>query len=206
MEHGRGSDEAQAGKDVIPPRGLFKWACNMVQGATDRSKTLVRRVLEVASTDTSDIASDAEFVKSTHGRETWSQVTCGATQYDDRILEGLEKPIWRQTYLTTGQLIESKAVDLTNLSEPDMFEPSDIKTTVWYGQLTTKPKPKLQRNLLKGIRSVAAVFLLEAMVLMSAGAQWSGSWTQRMYGTGQADVWEVFGGHGVVTETAWSLG
>ena len=206
LEHGRGSDEAQAGKDVIPPRGLFKWACNMVQGATDRSKTLVRRVLEVASTDTSDIASDAEFVKSTHGRETWSQVTCGATQYDDSILEGLEKPIWRQTYLTTGQLIESKAVDLTNLSEPDMFEPSDIKTTVWYGQLTTKPKPKLQRNLLKGIRSVAAVFLLEAMVLMSAGAQWSGSWTQRMYGTGQADVWEVFGGHGVVTETAWSLG
>ena len=107
--------------------------------------------------------------------------------------------------MTTGQLIESKAVDPTKLSEPDMFEPADIKTTVWYGQLTTKPKPKLQRNLLKGIRSVAAVFLLEAMVLMSAGAQWSGSWTQRMYGTGQADVWEVFG-RDSLTNISWKQG
>ena len=57
-----------------------------------------------------------------------------------------------------------------------------------------------------GIRSAAAIFLLEAVVLMSASAQWSGSWTQRHYGTGQADIWEVFAPEHVVTTVAWRQG
>ena len=40
-----------------------------------------------------DIANDVEFAKCTNGRETRSQATCGATQYDDSILERLGNPI-----------------------------------------------------------------------------------------------------------------
>ena len=50
------------------------------------------------------------------------------------------------------------------------------------------------------------VFLLEAMVLLAAGAEWSGSWTQRFYGSGTADIWEVYGTHGNITELAWKQG
>ena len=60
--------------------------------------------------------------------------------------------------------------------------------------------------MMKGIRTVAATFLLEAMVLLAAGATWQGSWSQRMYGTGIADVWELFGTHTNVTKEAWDQG
>ena len=58
----------------------------------------------------------------------------------------------------------------------------------------------------KGIRKAACVLLLEAMVLLSAGTQWAGAWTQRMYGTGSADVWEVGAAHTRVSELAWKQG
>ena len=86
----------------------------MVQGASDRSETLVQRVLEATPEDNWDIASDAELARCTHGRETLFQVTCGATRYDDSILEGLDNPMWRQTSLISDdQMLEFKAVDLT---------------------------------------------------------------------------------------------
>ena len=51
-----------------------------------------------------------------------------------------------------------------------------------------------------------AVFLLEATCLLSAGAQWTGAWTQRIYGTGTADVWEVFGTNRGLSEVSWRQG
>ncbi|MDP7647751.1 MAG: hypothetical protein QGH82_06770, partial [Candidatus Woesearchaeota archaeon] len=68
-----------------------------------------------------------------------------------------------------------------------------------------KKVSKTKRNLLKGVQTTAAVLLLEAMVLMSATTRWSGSWTQRLYGTGQADVWEVFG-QDHLTNVSWKQG
>ena len=92
----------------------------------------------------------------------------------------------------TGELIESTPWPPPQATKsPDGTR--DIKTIVWYGQLQKRTQPKVKRNLLKGIQMATAVFLLESSVLMGATAAWSGGWTQRMYGTGQADVWEVFG-------------
>ena len=83
--------------------------------------------------------------------------------------------------------------------------PRDVKTKVWYGRLQQRTQPKVKRNLFKGIQMATAVFLLEAMVLMSATAAWSGGWTQRMYGTGQADVWEAFGRDNLA-DISWKQG
>ena len=105
--------------------------------------------------------------------------------------------------------MESRSVcneDLKQTSIPD--GPCDVKTTVWYGKVdrSSRKKPKTKSLVLNGIRSAAAIFLLEAVVLMSASAQWSGAWTQRHYGTGQADIWEVFAAEPVVTKVAWRQG
>ena len=58
--------------------------------------------------------------------------------------------------------------------------------------------------------------LLESMVLLAAGTQWGGSWTQRLYGTGNADLWEIMGNSEdatkyysntpIITNTAWKQG
>jgi hypothetical protein len=86
-------------------------------------------------------------------------------------------------------------------------EKTDITTKVWYGEAEPPSKdPKLRRNLRKGIQTAAAILLLEAVTFMNCASQWSGHWTQRYYGTGQADLWEVCGTHGKVTETAWLQG
>ena len=157
----RGSGEAETSKEVKP--SLFRWAVNVVNGATDRSKTLVSRVLSVGSSN-KDIATESEFAKCTDGRESWTQVTSSATQYDDNIMQDLKDPVWRQTFLlTTGELLESQPVKPDSPSKVNLFEPSDIKTTVWYGQLNKNPKPRLKRNLMKGIRSTAAVFLCQKL-------------------------------------------
>ena len=58
----------------------------------------------------------------------------------------------------------------------------------------------------RNIQNCAAVFLLECMVLLSAGSDWSGARTQRLYGSGGTDVWEIYGDHAVFTEEAWKQG
>ena len=104
----------------------------------------------------------------------------------------------------TGELIESTPWPPAQATKiPDGTR--DIKTTVWYGQLQKRTQPKVKRNLFKDIQMATAVFLLEASVLMSATAAWSGGWTQRLYGTGQADVWEVFG-RDSLTNISWKQG
>ena len=52
----------------------------------------------------------------------------------------------------------------------------------------------------------AAVFLFEATVLMAASASWSGAWSQRIYGTGEADVWEIINGKGILSHVAFQQG
>ena len=195
---GRGSS------DQARPLGrpLWKWAVNLVKGASDRSQTLVNKVLATSKGKTANVASEADFIKCTSGFESWTQATDDATHLDESVYQGLDNPVWRQTFAAdTGEILESMPYKQDSQSEvPD--GPRDILTTVWYGKRTEPRKAKVRHNLLKGVRTVAAVFLLEALVLLSAGAQWSGSWTQSLYGTGQADVWEVFGNHSQVTQTS----
>ena len=83
-----------------------------------------------------------------------------------------------------------------------------ITTMVWHGKSATptNKEKKVKRNLVKGARSIAAVFLLEAMVLLSAGTCWASAWTQKMYGTGMADIWEIYGEYGVLTSLAHKQG
>ena len=71
-----------------------------------------------------------------------------------------------------------------------------------------KPSTKStkKRNMVKGIQRAAAVMLLEAMVLLAFGTLWAGSWTQKICGTGAADVWEICGNDPAVTRTAWLQG
>ena len=160
-------------------------------------------MLEVGSEQT-EVASESEFIKHSTGRESWTQVTRNAKQVDNDVLQGLNDPVWRQTELMeTGVLFESMPLEGAPVEKEIPDGPKDIKTTVWYGRLVaskgSKAKPKVQRNLLKGSRGAAAVLLLEAVAFMSLASQWSGSWTQRLYGTGQVDVWGVFGAHRAVT-------
>ena len=151
-------------------------------------------------------ALDSDFASATLGKESWTQVTSSADTISDTVMQGLDNPVWRQTTLVeTGELIESTPWPPQGLIPEIPDGPKDIKTTVWYGQTMATPRPKLRKNLLKGIQTAAAVFLLEAMVLMSATSQWSGSWTQTLYGTGQADVWEVFGKDNL-TNVSWRQG
>ena len=95
----------------------------------------------------------------------------------------------------------------------------NIQTTVWYGvRCKTVPKGanRKKNNLLRGMQRVCSILLLESMVLLAAGTQWGGSWTQRLYGTGNADLWEITGvpcgmspnltPTPVITNTAWQQG
>ena len=107
-------------------------------------------------------------------------------------------------YQYSGELIESTPLPSSKVV-PVPDGPQDIKTTVWYGNKKTPKVSRTKRNLVKGIQTTAAVLLLEAMVLMSATTSWSGSWTQRFYGTGTADVWEVFGNDNL-TSVSWKQG
>ena len=42
--------------------------------------------------------------------------------------------------------------------------------------------------------------------MVSASAAWTGAWTQRLYGTGGSDVWEVFTDNCIVTQVASQQG
>ena len=181
----------------------MQWAAHMVNEAKDRSKTLIKRVMHLSDANDS-------FAVITKGLETWTEISKDATHYNADVLQGLDVPKWRETKdLKHETILESvNLASLVNPGEPLPGGRTDIQTTVWYGRTLSKPKQgsKVRTNLMKGIQCAAAVFLLEAMVLVAASAEWSGSWTQRMYGTGSADVWEVFGNHNLVTEMAWKQG
>ncbi len=183
---------------------LFKWASSFVTGVSGRTATLVSRVLHAGNTSPF-IASDNDFHKVTQGKETWTQITESAILASDVPVEGLDKPVWRQTTLVdTGKLIESMPLP-SNKDVPVPDGPKDIKTTIWYGRKVPQKGVKMRRSLMKGIQTAAAVLLLEAMVLMSTTTNWTGSWTQRLYGTGTADVWEIFGRDNL-TNVSWKQG
>ena len=59
---------------------------------------------------------------------------------------------------------------------------------------------------MRNVRNLTAVFLLEAAVLLGAGVQWGSAFTQRQYGTGSADVWEVGASHNRVSDRAYREG
>jgi hypothetical protein len=159
-------------------------------------------------TNPSSIASNSEFAQATLDKESWTQVKKEAASFDDEILDGLQEPVWRKTQLIENdEVIES--IPWTDASLGKALPGrtgQDIKTTVWYGKAAKGSKPRLKRNLWKGIQGAAAILLLEAVVLLSASSHWAGSWTQKMYGTGQADVWEVGGARGNVTQFSWRSG
>ena len=100
---------------------------------------------------------------------------------DSSSVQGLDGPVWRQTTLVdTGELIEATPLPTIRVvTVPDGA--SDIKTTICYGQTQTRGKSRMQRNLMKGIHMATAVFLLGAMVWISATAACSGSWTENVW-------------------------
>ena len=63
-------------------------------------------------------------------------------------------------------------------------------------------KTKARKGLLKDIATCAAVFLLEASVFTSIASQSSTAWTQRYYGTSEADVWQIGSSNAMVTQVA----
>ena len=74
-----------------------------------------------------------------------------------------------------------------------------------FGMDNCKRGHSLELREICSIQMATAVFLLEAVVLMSATTRWSGSWTQRMYGNGQSDVLEGFG-LDYSTDISWKQG
>ena len=167
-------------------RSLFRWAAHLVGEATTRSKTLVSRVLKTREVL---VCSQSQFEAATIGTSEWSEGTRDASCYNSEVCKGLQDPKWRETKdLSTGVVVESRPVDGKMIGAVGDVLPagvSTIKTTIWYGQLhqPKRSRPKARQHLAKGIQWAAAVFLLEAMALLSSGAEWSGSWTQKLYGT-----------------------
>ena len=149
-----------------PP--LWKWTVNLVNGVSDRSCRLVSKVLAVSSPPKASVASDAEFLKCTAGYESWTQPCTEAFVIDNKAAEGLDNPVWRMTTaVDTGEVLESIPYSPDSKTEvPD--GPREVLTTIWYGTRSSPRKPKVRHNLLKGVRTVASVFLLEGLVLLCA--------------------------------------
>ena len=207
MESGRGRQDP-CEKEMRSP---LKWARQFVTDVTGRAKTIVDKIF--VSSDDKMVYSESERKAATVGKESWTAVEQDAAWLDNKVTEGLEKPCWRESVdVDTEEVIESRPVNDSGIKETFIEDaPRNIKTTIWYG--TGKPKSqnvrsseKFRRTITKGIRLATAIFLLEATVLLASGAQWTGSWTQRLYGTGSADVWEVFGDHGRVSDVSWRQG
>ena len=80
------SSRAEAAAAPITPQpkteSVLQWAAQMVTGLSDRTKVLVGRVF---TTKCSQIAPEAQFLLATDGRETWSQETVKATQFNKRF-------------------------------------------------------------------------------------------------------------------------
>ena len=198
-------------------RSLYQWATESVMGITGRSRALVSRIVKPASflgsSCTSLVAPKSSFEMLTEGLERWTEKAQNARDFNHQCFEGLDKPAWRETKdINTEKILESRPVTEEMFTSITLFcQPCDIQTTVWFGVVNKKKvkTPKLENNLAKGIQHATAVFLLEAIVLLTAGTDWSGAWTQRFYGSGSADVWEVFGEglclrHGLQTGLAYT--
>jgi hypothetical protein len=203
--------------EVSSRNSLLQWASHILMDVRGRPQKLINRILNSTSPssvfDEKLVYTTTEFEEVTRDLEEWTDITCKSKNFNSEIFQGLSEPKWRRTIdLKSGQVIESRPYDVKMLNAKSL-SPSisdgnnqgsdasfDVQTTVWFGQkIGSRPKKNrttLRRNLLRGIQTCAAVFLLEAMVLMTAGEEWAGAWTQRLYGTGSADIWEVFGNHG----------
>lgn len=124
----------------------------------------------------------------------------------------MPNPVWRQTFDNhTGELIESRAITLfDSRDDPIPGGYRDLKAVIWYGQKYKSPKKsrkgKSRRFLTRNVQCCTAVFLFEACVLLAAGAQWAGSWTQKLYGTGTADIGEIGTTHRKMTKGAYQEG
>ena len=194
-------------------KSLFQWAANVVAmtGCDRRSRVLVNRVMTV-DVKQPLIASSDIFHKSTNDLESWTEINHSTTHFDNTIFKGLDQPVWRRTTnIQSGELIESRPYDESMLSTTTLpTGVTDIQSEVWHGTRLKKRDPsskaKRHRCIMKGVRQATAVFLLEAMVLLATGSEWAGSWTQYCYGTGTADVWEVFGSHSELSKAAFKQG
>jgi len=189
-------------------KSVWKWAVHAVQSLTGhgdkpQSKPCVPK-----------IATDKEFRKKIKGLESWSQSKRETKVFDCTIFDGLPSCVWRTTRdSATDSLIESRCV--TGLSREELSAPlpadcKGISTTVWFvpesNQSGTPLTTQKSRGLMRSMQFCTAVFLLEACCYLASGAQWGSNWTQRIYGTGTADVWETFSSRNQVTELAWNQG
>ena len=173
LDHGGGVLGSAEAEREVNRRSLFRWATHLFGEATTRSKTLVSRVLKTREVL---VCSRSHFEAATSGTCQWSETTQNATCFNSEVFEGLHDVKWRETKdLSTGMVVESRPVDDKMVAVDDVLPAgvSNIKTTIWYGQLhqPKKSKPKSRQHLAKGIQWAAAVFLLEAMALLSSGAE-----------------------------------
>ena len=155
---------------------VWDWAANTVASAVDRAKRVVSKVMTTES-DT-QIWSDAAFKRSTAGLESFTQTTLGATKYDTDIFENLPTPEWRRTVdIDTNTVLENRPVlqFCDNFLCADLPSKRNIETTIWFtpsaSTSAARPcKPKVRKAVGRSVQALAAVFLLEAMALLSAGS------------------------------------
>ena len=197
-------------EELNPFSKALKWATHYVMDVTGRSKTLANRILKTSVNPL--IQTESAFQKTTEGLEEWTEITCNQVSFNSAIFKGLDTPKWRRTVdLKTGDVIESREFtsEMTG-TIPFSGNTRDVQTTVWYGTKDRfgqkSPKNKLRKRLVKGMQRAATVFLLEAMVMLSCSSQWAGAWTNRMYGTSGADVWEMFNTRSHITGSAYQQG
>jgi hypothetical protein len=148
------------------------------------------------------------FAAATKDKESFTVVIPDTKVVPTNIDEGLPDAVWRKTSVVeTGEVLESRRLP-DERRGPVRDVNADLKVTVWYGKANpaSEKTSKVNRRLMKGMRLATGIFLLEATVLLAAGCSLAGSWTQRVYGTNTADVWEVFTEHSTVTNVSWRQG
>ena len=218
---------ADRGKQGAPSIGtsLIHWAANVVCAASGRAGTLVQKVF----TSTSNVPKPT-FETVTDGLPSWSVDAKGATRYRAPTGDGPASGdvMWRRTCDTqTGQVLQD--IYVQGLGHDDLYgdipeAPRNITSTYWYladsdnttdtkhladsasAKKTKRPSEGTRMNLMKGIRYVTAVFLLEAMVMSVAATAFAGNWSQAIYGTTRPDVVELFGGHAEISYQGWKQG
>ena len=115
---------------------------------------------------------------------------------------------WAATTLTglngRAQTLVSRVMCTASSGVPDMERAESACPTSGVSTTRLSCKGQRKQNVMTGVRHLAAVYLLEAVVTLSAF--WGGQWMSRMYGTSRPDVWEIFGGHAEISVQAWRQG
>ena len=78
-------------------RALHRWAANFVSSVTNRSRTLVSRVLYTGEEKNHYVHDPSVKDNVTAGLEKWTQKNFGVSRFSSTVYEGLDSPVWRET-------------------------------------------------------------------------------------------------------------